>query len=65
MLHLDIRWGLTVPVKGVQLTLQAQNTYIDAPMRRRYTAAVKSLLTVRVLLQQKPESECCAQCKWL
>ena len=24
------------------------------------TAAVKSLLTVRVLLQQKPESECCA-----
>ena len=25
-----------------------------------HTAAVKSLLTVRVLLQQKPESECCA-----
>ena len=24
---------------------------------------LKNLLTVRVLLQQKPEGECCAQCK--
>ena len=34
----------------------------QGPRKRsdRSTAAVKSLLTVRVLLQQKPESECCA-----
>ena len=34
-----------------------------APFIARFaniTAAVKSLLTVKVLLQQKPESECCA-----
>jgi len=28
------------------------------------TAAVKSLLTLMALLQQKPWSERCAQCKW-
>ncbi len=29
-----------------------------------HTTAVKSLLTVMALLQQKPWSERCAQCKW-
>ena len=29
-----------------------------------HTAAVKSLLTVIAVLQQKPWSERCAQCKW-
>ena len=33
-------------------------------MFRSYTAAVKSLLTVTTLLQQKLDCGCCAQCKW-
>ena len=34
------------------------------PANTAGTAAVKSLLTVMALLQQKPWSERCAQCKW-
>ena len=37
---------------------------LNGTPKRYCTAAVKSLLTARVLLQHKPESECCAWCKW-
>ena len=37
-----------------------QKMYITLYLTALHTGAVKSLLTVRVLLQQKPDSECCA-----
>ena len=38
----------------------ASNTWLCV----KYTAAVKNLLRVMAVLQQKPWSECSAQCKW-
>ena len=49
-------------------TRQNHITVLQYPLTGSYydnlAAAVKSLLTVMVLLQQKPCSERCAQCKW-